>query len=121
MTQQPHKQRKAQRQAPLHERHRQLRARLSNELRDEYGTRTARVNQGDTVEVMRGDFADEEGEVVNVDMKDAVIHVEGVTNETGDGEEVPRPLETSNVRITSLNLADDRRTERLESTEGENE
>lgn len=114
MTQQPHKQRKAQRQAPLHERHKQLRARLSDELREEYGTRTARVNQGDTVEVMRGDDAGEQGEVLRVDMKAAVIHVEDVTNETVDGEEVPRPLETSNVRITSLNLSDERRTERLE-------
>jgi len=115
MTQQPHKQREATRTAPLHERHRQVRAQLSDDLRETYGQRTVRVNEGDTVEVMRGDFADEDGEVVNVDLTDTVIHVEGVTNETVDGEEVPRPLETSNVRVTSLDLSDPVRQERLES------
>jgi large subunit ribosomal protein L24 len=114
MTQQPHKQRAQDRDAPLHERHKQVRARLADDLREEYDQRTVRVNQGDTVEIMRGDFADEEGEVIDVDLRDATIHVEGVTNETVDGEEVPRPLETSNVRVTNLTLDDARRTERLE-------
>ncbi len=95
---------------------------MSTDLREKYDQRTVRVNQGDTVEVMRGDFAGEEGEVVRVDLKDAAIHVEGVTVETTDGEEVPRPLETSNVRVISLNLSDSRREERLESdSEEDNE
>ena len=105
----------------MHERHKQVRARLADDLREKYDQRTVRVNQGDTVEVMRGDFAGEEGEVVRVDLKDAVIHVEGATNETVDGEEVPRPLDTSNVRVTSLDLSDSRRKERLEATEEDNE
>ncbi len=122
MTRQPHKQRIAERNAPLHERHKQVRAGMSTDLREKYDQRTVRVNQGDTVEVMRGDFAGEEGEVVRVDLKDAAIHVEGVTVETTDGEEVPRPLETSNVRVISLNLSDSRREERLESdSEEDNE
>ena len=114
MTRQPHKQRAQTRDAPLHERHKQVRARLSDDLREEYDQRTVRVNQGDTVEIMRGDFAGEDGEVTNVDLRDATIEVEGVTNETVDGEEVARPLETSNVRVTSLNLEDELRVERLE-------
>jgi large subunit ribosomal protein L24 len=118
MTQQPHKQREAQREAPLHERHKQVRSTLSSALREEYGQRSVRVNQGDTVEVMRGDFADEEAEVLEVDLRDASIQVEGITNETVDGEEVPRPLDASNVRVTDLDLSDDIRRDRLES-EGE--
>jgi large subunit ribosomal protein L24 len=114
MTRQPHKQRAQTRDAPLHERHKQVRARLADDLREEYDQRTVRVNQGDTVEIMRGDFAGEDGEVTNVDLRDATIEVEGVTNETVDGEEVARPLETSNVRVTSLNLEDELRVERLE-------
>ena len=31
-----------------------------------------------------------------------------------DGEEVPRPLDASNLRVTDLDLEDDRRQERLE-------
>jgi large subunit ribosomal protein L24 len=115
MTQKPDKQRTNTRDAPLHKRHKQVRATLSDDLREEYGQRNVRVNAGDTVEVLRGDHAGEEGEVLDVDLTDAVINVEDVTIEKTDGEEVPRPLDTSNVRVTELNLDDDRREERLES------
>ena len=86
---------------------------LDEELREEYGTRRTRVHAGDTVEVMRGDHAGQTGEVVGVDMTDAVVHVEEVTVEKADGEEVARPIKASNLRITSLNLEDDRRQDRL--------
>ena len=117
MTQQPHKQREAQREAPLHKRHKQVRSTLSAELREQHDRRSVRVNEGDTVEVMRGDFAGESGEVVQVDLRDATIQVDGVTNETVDGEEVPRPLDASNVRVTELDLSDPRRESRLEGAE----
>ncbi len=123
MTRQPHKQRKADRNASLHERHEQVKATLSADLREKYDQRSVRVNAGDTVEVLRGDYADEEGEVVAVDLKDAAVHVEGVTLETADGEEVPRPTDASNLRVTDLDLSDDIRRQRLESedTEEDNE
>ncbi len=117
MSKQPRKQRKQQAEAPLHERHSQVRATLSADLREQYGQRSVRVNEGDTVEVMRGDFAGEEESVIRVDMKDAVVHVEDVTLETADGEEVPRPLDASNLRVTDLDLSDDERRARLESEE----
>ena len=117
MTRQPHKQRKSAANASLHERHEQVKAPLSADLREEYDQRSVRVNAGDTVVVQRGDHAGEEGEVVNVDLKQAVIHVEEVTVEKSDGEEVPRPLEASNVQVTELTLEDDRREARLSSEE----
>jgi large subunit ribosomal protein L24 len=117
MTRQPRKQRKQTAQAPLHERHDQVRATLSADLREEYDQRSVRVNQGDTVEVMRGDFAGDEGEVFAVDLTDAVVRVEDLTLETADGEEVTRPFDASNLRVTDLTLSDDRRQERLESAE----
>ena len=115
MTTDPTKQRTRTRRADLHERHDQVRATLDPELREEHGQRNVRVNAGDTVEVMRGDFAGEDGEVNAVDLKDAVVYVEDVTVEAADGEEIPRPLDASNVRVTDLNLSDDRRQERLDS------
>jgi large subunit ribosomal protein L24 len=115
MSKQPRKQRNEDSEAPLHERHRLVRATLSGEYREEHGQRSVRVNEGDTVEVMRGDFAGETGEVVDVDLKDATLSVEDVTVEAADGEEVPRRLEPSNVRVTDLDLSDDLRQERLES------
>lgn len=119
MTRQPRKQRTRTERAPLHERHKQVHATLSSDLRDEYGTRRVRVNAGDTVEVMRGDYAGEEGEVLAVDLADAIVHVDGVTQEKADGEEVPFPLDTSNLRVTDLNLEDDRREARLEGDSDE--
>ena len=92
-------------------------ATLSEDLREEYDQRSVRVNAGDTVEVLRGDDAGEEGEVVKVDLKAAAVHVEEVTLETADGEEVPRPVDASNLRVTDLDLSDDVRQERLERTE----
>jgi large subunit ribosomal protein L24 len=115
---QPGKQRKRQAEAPLHERHGQVRAPLSGDLREEYGQRSVRVNAGDTVEVTRGDFAGETGDVSEVDLRDAVVHVEEVVLESADGEEVPRPLDASNLRVTELDLDDPVREERLESDDG---
>ena len=119
MTKQPRKQRTRTRDAPLHERHKQVRATLSEDLREEYGRRNARVNAGDTVDVLRGDFAGESGEVIEVDLKEAAVYVEAVTVEKADGEEVPRPLDASNVRITKLAFhdGDDRREARLRAEE----
>jgi len=117
MSEQPRKQRNHDANAALHERHRKVRATLSADLREEHGQRNVRVNEGDTVEVLRGDFAGEEAEVIDVDLKEETVSVEGVTVEAADGEEVPRPLDASNVRVTSLELADERRRERLESEE----
>ncbi|WP_254823338.1 50S ribosomal protein L24 [Haloglomus halophilum] len=118
MSKQPSKQRTRQRRAPLHEKQKQVRAHLSEELREEYGQRSVRVNAGDTVEVQRGDFAGETGEVVDVDLRSATINVEDVTVEKADGEEVPRDLDASNLVVTDLDLEDDLREERLEQTEG---
>jgi large subunit ribosomal protein L24 len=116
-SEQPRKQRIRTERAPLHERGTQLHATLSDDLRDEYDTRRTRVNTGDTVEVMRGDYAGETGEVVDVDLREGVVRVEDVTVERADGEEVPRPLDASNCRITDLDLEDDRREARLEGTD----
>jgi large subunit ribosomal protein L24 len=56
-----------------------------------------------------------------VDLKEAVVHVEGVTQEKADGEEVPRAQQASNLVVTDLNLSDDLREERLEALGGDEE
>jgi large subunit ribosomal protein L24 len=114
MSKQPRKQRTRQRNAPLHEKQKQVRAHLAADLREEHGQRNVRVNAGDTVEVQRGDHAGQSGEVVRVDLRSGDVHVEDVTQETADGEEVPRPLDASNLVVTDLDLGDDKRRDRLE-------
>lgn len=116
---QPRKQRKEREEAPLHKRNKYVRATLSDELREEYGTRSVRVSEGDTVEIMRGDYAGEEEEVLRVDLDETKVYVEDVTVEKTDGEEVPRPVDASNLRVTELNLQDGEREERISELGGE--
>ncbi len=110
---QPRKQRKARYNAPNHARGRFLSASLSPELRGKYDIRRTRVVKGDTVMVLRGDYADDEGVVDSVDTKACKLIVHGVMVIKADGTEVPRPIDPSNVQITKLNLKDKLREERL--------
>ena len=113
VSKQPRKQRKARYNAPNHTRGSFLTASLSPELRGKYSTRRTRVVKGDTVKVLRGDFAGDEGVVDAVDMKMCRLVVHGVMVTKADGTEVPRPVDPSNVQITKLNLKDKLRVERL--------
>ncbi|MDY0293359.1 MAG: 50S ribosomal protein L24 [Candidatus Methanomethylophilaceae archaeon] len=102
-------QRKAQANAPAHVKRKMLSAHLSNDLRAEYGVRTARVCKGDTVVVVRGneDIRNTEGKVLEVFTKDGRISIEGVTINQADGTATVRPVHASNVIITKLNTADE--------------
>ena len=115
---QPRKQRKFKYQASPHQRGKFLRAMLSPQLRNQYGKRNARVVKGDTVEVMRGDYAGTKGDIENVMVKHERVIVKGVSIVASDGTEVPYPVHTSNIMITKLNLKDSMRKEKLESTLG---
>ena len=110
---QPRKQRKARYNAPNHTRGRYLSASLAPELRGKHNARRTRVVKGDTVKVLRGDFAGNEGVVDAVDMRTCRLVVHGVMVTKSDGTEVPRPVDPSNVQITKLNLKDKLREERL--------
>mgnify|MGYP001033914275 CR=1 FL=1 len=112
---QPRKQRKYRYNAPLHARGHFLNAPLSSELREQYNRRSVRIVTGDTVRVIRGDFAGDEGivDMVNLDYSRIIVH--GVVSTKADGTEVPRPVDPSNVCIVKLNLKDKRREEKLEA------
>jgi large subunit ribosomal protein L24 len=89
--------------------------RLNEELTKKYG-RSARVVVGDTVRIMRGDFAGTEGKVREIDVKREQVTVEGVSVAKADGKEQPRPVHPSNLMITKLNLDDGKRVASLERT-----
>jgi len=110
----PKKQRKALFRAPLHKRRKVMSAPLSPELRAKYGRRSFPIRKGDTVLVMRGDYAGYEGKVVKVDLKKYRIHVEGITRRKADGTVIYIPIHPSKVMITKLDLSDPRRREALE-------
>ncbi len=112
-------QRKAQANATAHVRRKMLSAHLSDDLREKYGKRTARVCKGDTVIVVRGneDIRNIEGKVVNVYTKTGRVAIEGVTIKQADGTEAERPIHASNLVITKLNTEDAWRMDSLSKKE----
>lgn len=108
-TVQPRKQRKRVYTAPLHKRGRMIASTLSDELRKKYGKRALPVHVGDTVEVMRGDSAGHKEKVMEVNRRTYRVYIKGVVSKKAKGEEVMRPLNASNLRITELALGDKRR------------
>jgi large subunit ribosomal protein L24 len=101
-------------QAAHHTRSKQLGSTLSKELREKYGRRSARVIEGDTVRIMRGEFKGIDGKVTQVSTKKNSIAVEGIKREKLKGGNVDIYIHTSNVMITGMNLDDKWRQNRLE-------
>ena len=112
-------QRYNQANAPLHVKRKMLSSHLSDDLRKEFGKRSARVCKGDTVMVVRGneDIRGIEGKVVNVYTQTGRVAIEGVTIKSADGTEKERPIHASNLVIVKLNLDDAWRKEALSRTE----
>jgi large subunit ribosomal protein L24 len=110
----PSVQRKILYNAPMHLRRKLLSARLSKELKEKYGVKNLPVRKGDTVKIMRGDYAGVEGKVSEVDTKKIRIYIENVTREKTSGSTVKVPIHPSKVMIVGLNLDDKWRVEALE-------
>lgn len=110
---QPRKQRKYVYEAPLHLRHRLLAAHLSKELRTKHARRSFPVTKGDKVKVMRGQYSGKEGKVERVDLKESKIFITGIERLKKDGSKSLYPITPSNLLITDLNLADQRRKDAL--------
>jgi len=89
---------------------------LSTELRERHGKRSVRPRVGDTVRIVRGEFKDIEGKVTKVDPSIGVVNVEGVTREKLKGGTAPVPIQSSNVVLTALVLADKERKKKLEGS-----
>jgi large subunit ribosomal protein L24 len=119
VSKQARKQRKALYNAPIHVRRRNVSAHLSDELMKQAGKRSTRVIKGDTVKVLRGDEGVKgvEGKVSSVNTKTGRIIVEGITMPKADGTMKARPVHSSNVIITKLDLTDKRRKAKLQNVQ----
>ncbi len=115
MSTQPRKERKTLYNLPNHLAQRQVSAHLSGDLIKRYNRRSLTVRKGDTVLVMRGDFAGTAGKVIEVVTRDRKIIVENVTVEKADHTKKPRPVDPSNVLVTKLDLTDKFRRSKLGS------
>jgi large subunit ribosomal protein L24 len=114
----PSKQRKFLFNAPKHKLHRIMAAPLSTDLRSKHGRRSLPVRQGDTVRIVRGDFAGIEGKVTEVEVSKHRLFIQGVTREKVAGTAKNVPIHPSNVVITNLNLDDRWRADILKRPAG---
>jgi len=71
------------------------------------------VRKGDTVKILRGDFAGIEGKITNIDTKRQRLFVEGVSREKVAGTSTNVSVHSSKVMITKLNLDDKWRAESI--------
>ena len=123
----PNKQRKAQYNAPLHTKRKRVTARLqldSNDKRFE-GIRNITVRVGDTVRVVRGDYAHggkrertnepKTGAILSVDSNTGRLTIEGCTIVNSNNQEEPYPIHVSNVVVTKIDESDKLRVQQLTS------
>jgi len=117
MSKQPRKQRKALYNAPLHARRNIMSVTLSKDLREDLGKRSLAIKNGDTVQIIRGEFKGHEGKVQSIDTKNYKITVEGATLSKPDGNAVFFPIHPSNLMIVDADLKDERRSRIIERKE----
>ncbi len=114
MTTKPSKQRRQAALATEKDLQRQMRGNLSEKLREKYGIRSVSVRKGDTVKILRGVFAGNEGKVIETHRRSQRVTVEGVTREKVSGEQTRVPVHVSKITVTSLDMGDRWRSEKLE-------
>ena len=113
-TKKPSKQRKRIALATEKEILKMMKVRLSEKLREKYSTRSVSVRKGDSVKILRGDFAGIEGKIIETDRHNQKVTVEGVTKEKVSGEQMRVPVHVSNVEMTTMDTGDRWRSNKFE-------
>lgn len=91
---------------PKHQLDKMVGSTLSDNLRQQYGRRSARVIKGDSVRVMRGEYRGVEGKVDRVNVSFGTLIIEGIQHEKVKGGQVKVPIHASNVMITGVKTDD---------------
>ncbi len=99
---------------PNHLRDSRVGSTLSDNLREQYGTRSCRLIKGDTVRVVRGEYSGIEGKVEKVNTQRGTLSIEGIQREKVKGGNVKVQIHSSNLIITGLNLDDKYRKNKLQ-------
>ena len=92
----------------------QLSCALSKDLRKKYGKRSARIVEGDTASIVRGEFSGVDGKVTKISIADRGVNIEGVKKEKLKGEKFDVYVNTTNIVISGLNSEDKWRINKLE-------
>ena len=101
-------------QATMQTRSKQMGANLSKDLQKKYGKKSARVVEGDSVTILRGEFKGVDGKVSKISTQKSSVAIEGVKKEKTKGDKFDVYIHTSNLVITSLNGEDKWRMAKLE-------
>lgn len=100
--------------ATYHTKSKQLGSALSKDLQKKYGKRSVRINEGDTVRILKGEFKGVDGKVSKVSTQKNSVAVEGVKKEKTKGDKFDVYIHTSNLVVTSLNSENKWRITKLE-------
>ena len=92
----------------------QLSGSLSKELRKKYGKKSARIVEGDTAKIVRGEFSGVDGKITKISIPDRGVNIEGVKKEKLKGDKFDVYVHTTNIILTALNTDDKWRINRLE-------
>ncbi|MCC7553467.1 MAG: 50S ribosomal protein L24 [Methanobacteriaceae archaeon] len=113
MSIQPRKQRKNRYEAPLHKRQKYISSSLSKDLKEEVGVKSLPLKIGDKIKVLRGDYKEQEGKVIEVNYTSYKAFIEGITFSKPDGNAVIVPIDPSNLMIIDADLKDEKRLKNI--------
>lgn len=107
---QPRKQRKFRYNAPMHQRRKMVAVHVSKELKAKLGTkrRSVPAHKGDKVKVMRGGHRGHVGKIVEVELSDLKVYVEGYSQKNAKGIEKLMPVDPSNLLLLEGEFSKDR-------------
>ena len=100
-------------QATLQTRSKQMGSALSKDLQKKYGKKSARIIEGDSVTILRGEFKGVDGKISKISTQKSSVAIEGVKKEKTKGDKFDVYIHTSNLVITSLNSSDKWRMAKL--------
>ena len=101
-------------QATLQTRSKQMGSALSKDLQKKYGKKSARVVEGDSITIIRGEFKGVDGKIAKISTEKSGVTIDGVKKEKTKGDKFDVYIHTSNLVITSLNSSDKWRMAKLE-------
>ncbi len=100
--------------ATFQTRSKQLGSALSKDLHKKYGKRSVRVNEGDSIKIVRGEFKGVDGKISKISTQKSSVSIEGIKKERTTGEKFDVYIHTSNLVVTSLNSENKWRMAKLE-------
>ena len=100
--------------ATFQTRSKQLGSALSKDLQKKYGKRSVRVNEGDSIKIVRGEFKGVDGKIAKVSPQKNSVTIDGIKKEKTKGDKFDVYIHTSNLLVTSLNSENRWRIVKLE-------